>query len=309
MTEARGEIKKSSMQGGWWRGDHCNFLLDKSLMIAGLPQTVEEYILKGLVPPAPFITKKHGVAAFGSCFASGLYRRLHDWGYNVDPLAQHTNQPHHTHVTHHRSGMVNVYSILQQFQWAYGEKDFTQDVWFNDPDCPASREEEIKNNTKDFFNNVDVFVITLGLSEVWFNKETGDPFWRAVPKGIFDPDKHGFRVCSHAETKQALADIVSIIAKYRPQAKVVFSVSPVRLLATFRPIGCFPANSVSKAILRSAVDEVVRESQTGNLFYWPSYEIVTDVFPDPYLEDNRHPQTHVVKLIMDLFRKYYLVGE
>jgi len=307
MTETKEETKKNSGQGDWWRGDHCNFLLGKSPMIAGLPQTVEEYVLKGLVPDAPFITKSHGVAAFGSCFASGIYHRLLKWGYNVDPLAQHTSQPHHTHVTYHRSGMVNVYSILQQFQWAYGEKDFTQDIWFDNPARPASREEEIRNNTQDFFNNVDVFIITLGLSEIWFNKETGDPFWRAVPEDIFDPSKHGFRICSHTETKQALTNIVSIITKYRPQAKVIFSVSPVRLKATFRPIGCFPANSVSKAIIRSALDEMIRENQNDNLFYWPSYEIVTDIFPDPWTEDNRHPQTHVIELVMNLFKKYYLV--
>jgi hypothetical protein len=57
------------------------------------------------------------------------------------------------------------------------------------------------------------------------------------------------------------------------------------------------------------LDETLREAQSDSLFYWPSYEIVTDVFPDPWMEDNRHPQTHIVNLIFDLFRKYYLVGE
>ena len=46
-----------------------------------------------------------------------------------------------------------------------------------------------------------LFIFTLGLSEVWENKETGDVFWRAVPYNRYNPEKHNFRVTTVEENK------------------------------------------------------------------------------------------------------------
>ena len=79
-------------------------------------------------------------------------------------------------------------------------------------------------------------------------------------------------------------------------------------MATFRPISCLTASSVSKAILRVAVDQLMRENPDDRaLFYFPSYEIVKDFFVDPYEEDNRHPTPEVVKFIMMTFERYFCV--
>jgi len=59
---------------------------------------------------------------------------------------------------------------------------------------------------------------------------------------------------------------------------------------------------VSKAVLRVAIDEVVREkADEGVLYYWPSYEIITDVFKLPYRDDRRHPKDATLDYIMTLF--------
>ena len=51
-----------------------------------------------------------------------------------------------------------------------------------------------------------------------------------------------------------------------------------------------------------AVDEVVREVRDeGHLFYWPSYELVSDVFRSPYRGDRRHVRPVVLNYIMRLF--------
>jgi len=299
----------SRQQGDWYRGESCNFLVDKNAMSKG-KESVEKYILPGLVPENPFINKKMGIAAFGSCFAAEMTRCLRQWGYNIDPLFILLDNPIHTHVTYHGSGIVNTSTILQQFEWAYTNKIFKEDIWYNRPEYAADNDEKTRQDTKLLFDHTDVFIITFGLSEVWYHKESGEVFWRAVPKHIFDPQKHGFRVCSVSETIDNIENTIQIIRQNRPHSCIIFTLSPVKLLATFRPIGCSVANCVSKAIIRTALDEVLRNHIIdSNLFYWPSYEIVTETYPVGFSDDNRHPIAAKIKIITELFKQYYLIEE
>lgn len=129
-------------------------------------------------------------------------------------------------------------------------------------------------------------------------------FWRAVPKRKFDPNKHRFRVSSVAENKDNIRAMIDIIARHRPEAKVIFTVSPIPLGATFRPVSSMTANSVSKAILRAALDEVLRElDDDANVHYWPSFEIVNDVFTDVWSMDRLHVRPAVLDFIMTLFEE------
>jgi hypothetical protein len=50
------------------------------------------------------------------------------------------------------------------------------------------------------------------------------------------------------------------------------------------------------------------EGESG-LYYWPGYEIVKELVPDPYEEDNRHIRTEVVALVMARFHRYFLLDE
>lgn len=105
-----------------------------------------------------------------------------------------------------------------------------------------------------------------------------------------------------------LEAIHALVRKHRPSAALVFTLSPVPLVATFRPVSCITANSVSKAILRVAVDELMRaHADDGALFYWPSYEIVKEYVKEPYTADNRHPRPPVIELVMRSFATHYLV--
>jgi hypothetical protein len=120
----------------------------------------------------------------------------------------------------------------------------------------------IRQRTRKAFLETDFFIITLGLSEVWYDEISGGTFWRAVPLNVYDETRHKFRVCTHAETKEKIERIYHLIKKHIPNSKVLFTLSPVPLAATFRPISCITANSSSKAILRAALDEFIRENQT-----------------------------------------------
>jgi hypothetical protein len=288
--------------GSWYRGPHTNFIPSKAQLRE--PDAVDRYILHGWTPGAPFIDRASRITAFGSCFAQHLTKYLHDAGYNV--LGKHLNLS--SHIIHFGEGMVNTFAIRQQLEWALEDKEFSENLWFGEHKEIALVDPRIKAETKEIIASTEVFVITLGLSEIWYDKASGEAFWRAIPSYLFDPNRHGFRVSSCEENLANLVRIRDLIRRVRPGAKIIFTLSPVPLMATFRPISCLTASSVSKAILRVAVDQLMRDcAGDRDLFYYPSYEIVKELFVDPYEADNRHPTPEIVAFIMKTFERHYCI--
>jgi hypothetical protein len=114
------------------------------------------------------------------------------------------------------------------------------------------------------------------------------------------------------ETRADIAEMHRLMRAHVPGAKILFTVSPVPLAATFRPVSCLTANHVSKAILRAALDEFLRskpEELGKSLFYFPSMEIVQLGFLDPWAKDIRHPASYVLDTVMKTFEATYCVGE
>lgn len=294
--------RKLSADRTWFRGDHCNFLPQRKDMAQ--PDALERYVAYGWLPSEPFITRSDPITTFGSCFAAHISGYLKQAGYAIAD----TERNLHSYVIRCGEGMVNSAAIAQQFQWAYGEAEFNEPLWYDKDGNRAPYEARVRTETRAIFERSDVFIITLGLSEVWYNKTTGETFWRAIPQSRYDPELHGFKVLSPAENKTNLEAAYRIIRAHRPGSAIILTLSPVPLIATFRPVSCITANSVSKASLRVAVDELMRDhSNDRKLFYFPSYEIVKDVIADPYSEDLRHIKPEVVTTIMNFFARHYLV--
>jgi hypothetical protein len=288
----------------WYRGEHTNYNPTKvNLFEQG---AIDQYILKGWLPEAPFIAKATPIVAFGSCFAAHISRYLRERGYNVLGKGLKRN----AYVIRFGEGMVNSFAIRQQFEWAFEGREFNEGLWRDKSGALVRPEDDVRQSTLSIFQSADVFILTFGLSEVWYDKSTGDVFWRAVPSEAFDPQRHGFRVSTVEENLDNMRAIVDLIRRHRPGAKIVMTLSPVPLIATFRPVSCISANSVSKAVLRVAIDELVRSGSGGSdLFYFPSYEIVTGYFRNPYGLDNRHVRPEVVNTIMEAFSRHYLIPE
>lgn len=287
----------------WYRGEHCNYLPDSEAMAE--PDALAKYVGYGWLPAAPFITRTDPITTFGSCFAAHIADYLRKAGFTTADLGRSPA----SYVIRCGEGMVNTAAVAQQFQWAYGEKEFNEPLWYDKEGSAAEYEENVRTETREIFDSSKVFIVTLGLSEVWYNKETGETFWRAIPRERFDPSRHGFKVLSVGENKENLETSYRLIRQHRPDAAIIFTLSPVPLVATFRPVSCISANTVSKASLRMAVDELMREHPDDpRLFYFPSYEIVKEVIADPYEDDRRHVRPEVVSGIMNFFARHYLIG-
>jgi hypothetical protein len=270
---------------------------------AQLRADAADRILKGWQPAYPIIGPETRVMALGSCFASYFVLWLADRGFNrKQPVS-----PYNTLLLY-PSVFESTAVLAQQFRWAFGNFNPAHALWMAPDKQLVQATEEQRLAVRETLQSNDVLILTLGMSEIWYDRITGEPLWRAVPKRLFDPERHAFRLLTVAETVACLQEIETIRATHLPQLKIIFTVSPIRLRATFRPISAVTANSVSKAVIRAALDEFLRaqpEALGQTLFYFPSYEIVTEIFRDPFTEDNRHVHPSAAEQVLDLFARTY----
>jgi hypothetical protein len=286
----------------WFRGEHCNFNPTKADLQQ--PDAIDRHILAGWLPPAPFLTKAHGITAFGSCFAVHISEHLTARSYRV--LTDKKQLDLFSYVIRCGEGIVNTFAIRQQFEWAFEGARFDENLWYDSKGVLAAYNEDIRRETRGIFEATDVFIITVGLAEIWYSKVNGDVFWRSIPVDRFDPERHGFRLSTVTENTENLLAIRRIIREHRPDASIIFTLSPIPLVATFRPVSCISANAVSKATLRVALDELMRaHPEDRKLYYFPAYEIVREFFRDPYTDDNRHVKPEIVQAVMAAFERAY----
>lgn len=288
---------------GWFRGENANFLPDKLAM--RVCDNFGQSFLHGWLPKEKFITRTTKILTFGSCFAANIAKALGSNGYNL-LATQYANRSSNVYTIACNEGIVNTFTMRQMFDWLYAGKRPDASTWHDYSAHAYEFSDENRASTLEVFRETELFIITLGLSEVWYDKVTGAVYSRAIPAADYNPDRHAFRVSTVAENKENIARIYELIRSHHPKARVVLTLSPVPLVATFRPVSCITASAVSKAVLRVAVDEVLRENEgDGALHYWPSYEIVTHGFPDSFVDDNRHVRDEILNYIMGLFQASY----
>lgn len=297
--------KKQTVTSSWYRGEHCNF--GPTLTHLEDWEGYRDYFLTGFLPQQPVISPETRITAFGSCFAVNIGNWLAQRNFRI--LNKNTDSK--AYIVQMGEGFVTSYSIRQQFEWAFENQQPAQGVelWHGYDAKAFGYDEAIRQETLRLFAETDFFVLTFGLSEIWYDKPTGEVFWRAIPRERFDPNRHGFRVATPEENYTNIRRIVEIILKHRPNAKILTTLSPIPLVATFRPVACTAANTISKASLRLALDRLVSEGEfTNRLFYWPSYEIVVEGFLRKWEADRRHVKKPILTFIMSLFEKMWCVG-
>jgi hypothetical protein len=283
----------------WYKGTTYRRLPDKTqLSTLGM-----DALGDGWLPAEPLISRATRVVAIGSCFARYFIVWLAEHGFN-----ESMPQSPYNALLRFGSLLESPASIAQQFRWAFGELDDKAVVWIDKNKEVFEASEGRRQLVRDTLLATDVLILTLGLSEVWYDRVTGEPLWRALPVDQFDPERHVFRVETMAQTLQWLETIERLRARHVPDMKIIFTVSPVPLGVTFRPVSALTANSASKAIVRAALDEFLRNHQEDvgrHAFYFPSYELAENYFIDPYGPDNRHISPTVAAGIIRYFVKHY----
>ena len=260
-----------------------------------------ELVLAGWRPAAPFIDRDTRVLAFGSCFAGHFAEWLANNGYNQEFTASCRALL--------RNPFENTAVIAQLFRWAFGEVDPSSLLWVDKHKQQLLATEERRLAVCQMLLDADVFITTLAMAETWYDKASGETLWRVLPQDLYDPEHHSNKVLSFSENIQALEAIDRIRRQWLPKLRIIFTVSPLPIVSTFRPISAVTANSASKAIIRGALDEFLRsrsEELNSTYFYFPSFELVTTMFNNQVFQrDGHHLFPHAIDAVIRAFASLY----
>jgi GSCFA family len=272
----------------------------------------------GVIGRVPALSPTTRIGAAGSCFAQYISETLRNVGYNffdAEPppqwLKEDKRKAYGYGIYSARYG--NIYTALQLTQllqrslnkFAASDEVWAEDGRFLDPFRPrltpsgypslaelvADREDHL-NAVQRLFKEVEVFVFTLGLTETWLRNSDGAalPVCPGCGVGEYDSKAYSFKNFDVSEVTEHLTEFMSLLASVNPNAKVILTVSPVPLAASFESHNVLLSTSYSKAVLRVAAQAIV--SRFVNASYFPSYEIITQTFNNSeYFETNRRNVT------------------
>jgi hypothetical protein len=268
------------------------------------------------------------IASMGSCFAREIKRRLIQRDYNYI-----TEETYHSASLHASAAWERVYSthcMRQIFEYTF--EQWNPDLrWWLAPESKKIQDpyrrvilyDNLREAEKDFehhrihsrraLEKAEVLILTLGLTEIW--QDTIDGAVICLPAGPYvkeggDMSRYRFRVSRYADNLENLERIHEIMADRNPDCKILITVSPVNLWATFRQdIDVISASCNSKATLRAVADEFTARHE--NVFYFPAFEMATIYQPLSGLtyfcegRQNFHVNKPTVKFIMQHFFRFF----
>jgi hypothetical protein len=294
--------------------------------------SVPPFAIDPVVREPPFvITTRDKVATAGSCFAQEIAHALQASGYHYylaeqPPEGMSAQEALRRNYSMYSCRYGNIYTTAQLRQLidrAYGRFVPQLDVWtrsedgrFVDPFRPriepdgfatpdemrADRERHLAA-VRHMLETMDVFVFTFGHTETWRHK-SDDAILQLAPGvagGEWDPDVFEFYNMTVSEVVRDFLAVVDRILEVNARTRIIVSVSPVGIIATYEDRHVVESNSVVKSILRAAADEVVRARP--NIAYFPSFDLATlsATVPLFYREDMRRISPYGVDRVMRMF--------
>jgi hypothetical protein len=287
----------------------------------------------------PFkLTPDCRIVTAGSCFAQHIARYLKREGFNFlvtepgHPLLEEAGLREAFNYAVFSARFGNIYTsrqLEQLFRRAYGTFVPEDLVWerpdgrMADPFRPNIQPggfcttEELEADRRQHlaavrqaFEQLDVFVFTLGLTECWAAVADGAVFPLApgVSGGTFDPDRYAFVNLRVDEVVEDMTRFILSLRQVNPAAKVILTVSPVPLIATAVDRHVLVSTTYSKAVLRVAAETLADSLE--DVCYFPSYEIVTGSFSrGRYFADDLRSVTEAgVAHVMSLFFRHGTTG-
>jgi hypothetical protein len=273
------------------------------------------------------------VSTMGSCFAQHLAKHIKASGLNYyitenAPPGMTEVQAQNSNFGVFSARYGNVYTVrqaVQLFDRAFGEFLPKDDVWsrgerFVDAFRPQIEPEgfptpeDVRAAAKDHlasvrrvFTESDWLVFTLGLTEAWRSRADGAvyPIAPGVAGGSFDPALYEFVNFTAAEVQADLALFITKIRRINPALRILLTVSPVPLIATYEPRHVWVSTTFSKSALRVAADAA--ERFFDEVIYFPSYEIITSPAAGGryYADDLRQVTETGVKHVMRVFGSHF----
>ena len=274
------------------------------------------------------------IATGGSCFAQNIARGLRERHFNyfvaeTAPPTLPTAKWHEYNYGTFSARYGNIYTarhLRQLFDRAYDKFTPSLRSWngpggeWIDPFRPriqpggfGSETELLEDRrqhlacTRRLFEELDVFIFTLGLTEGWEHAGDGAaiPLAPGVAGGTWEPAHYYFRNYSVMEVERDLAAFIEKLRSVNPRCRIILTVSPVPLVATYENRHVLESTCLSKAVLRVAAANCVNSLE--NIAYFPAYEIVTGPHAGGrYFEDDLRSVTRAgVDHVMRCFFSHY----
>ena len=241
------------------------------------------------------------LATGGSCFAQHIGREMKRRGsayLDMEPAPGFLPAELHLYYGYgiYSARYGNIYTsrqLLQLLERAFGERDPVDTAWardggFVDPFRPniepgaigsaeevgASRRDHLARVVR-LFEQTDVFVFTLGMTETWVSKQDGTVFPVApgTAGGFWDESRYGFLNLTYPEIVEDLEAVIARLRSINGRMRFILTVSPVSIMATGTENHVVVANTYSKSILRGAAGYLTDRHDFVD--YFPGYEITT----------------------------------
>lgn len=142
------------------------------------------------------------------------------------------------------------------------------------------------------FRECRIFVFTFGLTECWRSRVDGTvfPLVPGAAGGRFDPERHEFVNLSVHDVMDDMTRFLAALKSVNPDVRVLLTVSPVPLIATYEPQHVLAATTYSKSVLRVAA-EMLRQAHDW-VDYFPSYEIITGSYTHSFYYESDYRQVN-----------------
>lgn len=245
------------------------------------------------------IEYQDGIFCLGSCFVSEMGRKLekskfqvliNPFGTQFHPLAMENVLSRIYTRTFYQENEIYRHKDVY-FSWDHGHL-FSRPKLSQTLDA-VNESIEIGN---DFLRNSNVFIFTLGTAWAYFLK---GGFYvcncHKIPQKHFE--KH---LLTFKQVYEALKNMIFMVKDVRPNAKIIFTISPVR-----HTRDGFRENQVSKGVLHQALHYLLMEFPETH--YFPSYELVLDEMRDYryFAQDLVHLNDLGADYIWEKFQQHY----
>ncbi len=285
----------------------------------GVPSRLRPFCQPHIVPRFQF-SRVERVFTIGSCFARNIEEHLHRLGMVVPaldfvvPRTEYEGRP---------NGLINKYTpaaILSEIRYALddgyplalddhfieGSNGAFVDLHLNSPrGVSLDRARERRLQIQSLFRQIrgsTLLIITLGLTEAWFDNERQCYVNQAPPPAILarNSARFLFKPLNYDTSLAMMREAIKMIGRAAPAAKIVITVSPVPIGRTFTADDVIVANMLSKSTLRAVAGALVAEFD--GVQYFPAYEMATISAPDEiWADDQIHVRDDAVGRIVGTF--------
>ena len=248
-----------------------------------------------------FMRHSDKMMLMGSCFSDSIGARLKDamvdvvvnpFGTIFNPLSIASS----VHKLIDGETIAGIDLFLSNGVW--NSYDFHSRFSMENKDAALQRMNDSIATAHEHLKQCQTLVLTLGTAVVYRRRDTGE-----VVNNCHKVPQHEFtrRLASVNEITDALTSMLTHLHEFNPELRALFTVSPIRHIADGLEM-----NSLSKAVLRVAINNVVRANKEW-VGYFPAYEIVIDDLRDYrfYNADMVHPSEVAIEYIWQTFQATY----